>query len=149
NQIVMLLEKHRPPAGEPDVRGFEWHYLWRLCHGERLALRGHTSYIQDVRFSPDGKTLTSLCQDEGTVKFWDPATGAEHPAPWGRLTDIAGMAYSPDGKTLATGHRNGTVRFWDARTGRARSSIQAHTAAVECLAFAPGGQALATGSHDG
>jgi WD40 repeat protein/tetratricopeptide (TPR) repeat protein len=149
NHLQMLLEKHRPPPGEPDVRGFEWHYLWRLCHGERLALRGHTGYIQDIRFSPDGKTLTSLSQEEGTVKLWDAVTGAERPAPWGRLTDVAGMAYSRDGKTLATGYRNGTVRFWDVRSGRARSSIRAHAGAVQGLAFAPGGQALATGSRDG
>jgi WD40 repeat protein/tetratricopeptide (TPR) repeat protein len=149
SQLVMLLEKHRPPAGEPDVRGFEWHYLWRLCHGARLALGGLTGYIQDIRFSPDGKTLTSLSQEEGTVKLWDAVTGAERPAPWGRLTDVAGMAYSPDVKTLATGYRNGTVQFWDVRTGRARSSIQAHAGAVQGLAFAPGGQALATGSRDG
>jgi WD40 repeat protein/tetratricopeptide (TPR) repeat protein len=149
NHLVMLLEKHRPPPGEKDVRGFEWHYLWRLCHGARLALRGHTGYIQDIRFSPDGKILTSLSQEEGTVKLWDAVTGAERPAPWGRLTDVAGMAYSRDGKTLATGYRNGTVRFWDVRSGRARFSIRAHAGAVQGLAFALGGQALATGSRDG
>jgi hypothetical protein len=33
-----LLERQRPKAGQPDLRGFEWRYLWRLGHGERLTL---------------------------------------------------------------------------------------------------------------
>ena len=33
-RAVQLLDKHRPQPGEPDLRGFEWRYLWQLCQGD-------------------------------------------------------------------------------------------------------------------
>ena len=35
-RVLELLEQHRPRAGEPDLRSFEWHYLRRLCQGDQL-----------------------------------------------------------------------------------------------------------------
>src|SRR5262249_40713721 len=49
-----LLEEHRPRAGESDLRGFEWYYLYRLCHTEHLTLR-HDLQVFSVTYSPDGK----------------------------------------------------------------------------------------------
>jgi WD40 repeat protein/tetratricopeptide (TPR) repeat protein len=148
-QLVMLLERHRPPPGEEDVRGFEWHYLWRLCHGARLALRGHTSFITLVRFAPDGRTVASFSNEEGFVRVWDAATGAALAPPWGRVAGVSSMAYSPDGTTFATGHQDGMVRLWDTHTGRARGGFRAHAGAVHGLAFARDSRALATGGPDG
>src|SRR5262249_27465878 len=39
-RVVELLEQHRPEAGETDLRGFEWYYLYRLCHADLLTLKG-------------------------------------------------------------------------------------------------------------
>src|SRR5262249_42831398 len=142
--LVMLLEKHRPPPGEEDVRGFEWHYLWRLCHGERSLLRGHPGcFIFAVRFSPDGKTLASAARWEGPyhkalasgpgeegLKLWDVATGAELPLPRGEVEGVVSVAYSPDGKTLAAGRRDGRVELWDAAARRPQTSFRAHAGAV-------------------
>ena len=44
---------------EAEFRGFEWYYLKRLYYLERLTLKGHTSYLNGVSFSPDGKRLAS------------------------------------------------------------------------------------------
>ena len=33
-----LLDKHIPASGAEDLRSFDWYYLWRLCHSERLCL---------------------------------------------------------------------------------------------------------------
>ena len=41
-RVQELLEQHRPKPGETDLRGFEWHYLYRLCHAELLTLKGHS-----------------------------------------------------------------------------------------------------------
>ena len=38
-RVSELLEQHRPKPGETDLRGFEWHYLNRLCHAELLTLK--------------------------------------------------------------------------------------------------------------
>src|SRR5262245_16767316 len=39
--IEDLLLRHKPKDNEEDLRGFEWHYLWRLSHSERFTLRDH------------------------------------------------------------------------------------------------------------
>ena len=57
-RVQDLLNQHRPKPGETDLRGFEWHYLHRLCHAELLTLKGHSGGGPDaVAFSPDGKRL--------------------------------------------------------------------------------------------
>jgi hypothetical protein len=48
-RLLRVLEAHRPLAGQDNVSLFEWHYLWRLCHRERLALHGHQGNIFVVR----------------------------------------------------------------------------------------------------
>src|SRR5436190_1032933 len=60
SRVQSLLEQHRPKPGEPDLRGFEWHYLHRLCHPDApltLNLRRHG--LLSLTYSPDGKRLVS------------------------------------------------------------------------------------------
>ena len=64
-RVVELLEQHRPKAEETDLRGFEWHYLYRLCHAEIFTLQGAG---RSVVFSPNGKRLASASGDN-TVKL--------------------------------------------------------------------------------
>ncbi|MBN6052297.1 TIR domain-containing protein, partial [Nonomuraea sp. RK-328] len=62
---------------------------------------------------------------------------------------VSALAFSPDGRTLATGTYYGRLDLWDVR-GRAHlASIPAHTDTVKSLAFAPGGRLLASGGYDG
>ncbi len=44
-------------AGDSDPREFTWRYLWRLSHGDRRTLEGHTSDVYFVAYSPDGGRL--------------------------------------------------------------------------------------------
>ena len=52
-------------TGERDLRNFAWYYLRRLCHDERLTLRGHKGAVNHAEFSRDGRTLVS-CGYDGT-----------------------------------------------------------------------------------
>ncbi|HZY86998.1 MAG TPA: protein kinase [Gemmataceae bacterium] len=64
-----------PAAGEDDLRGFEWHFLWRQCHqGGLRRLRGHTGRVSGLAFAADGKALASGSQD-GTLMLWETGTG--------------------------------------------------------------------------
>ena len=50
-------EPRRP--GDPDLRGFEWYYLRRLCDASTRTLRGHSGMVTCVAYSPDGRWLVS------------------------------------------------------------------------------------------
>jgi WD40 repeat protein len=66
----------------------------------------------------------------------------------GHTAWIGGVAFSPDGKTIATASGDKTVKLWDAATGKERATLKGHEDCVTCVAFSPDGKQLATGSFD-
>jgi WD40 repeat protein len=72
---------------------------------------------------------------------------------WLRLTPgtpVAGkaVAFSPDGKTLATATDKGAVQFWDVASGKPRQTLSGHRGWIEELRFSPDGRLLATAGTD-
>ena len=108
----LTLANCQPKPGQPDLRGFEWRYLWNRCRGEQLAtLSGHHWIVTCAAFSPDGKWLVTGSQD-GTAKIWDVSnrklvtTLPQNPgAVWS-------AAFSPAGELLMTANSDGWVKFW-------------------------------------
>ncbi|MFI6455614.1 WD40 repeat domain-containing protein [Streptosporangium amethystogenes] len=130
--------------------------LWDVARRKIIAtLTGHTSAIESVAFSPDGRTLASA-DLYGMVRLWD-VTRQEAIATLNDPNnatfvdpgkdDINAVAFSPDGRTLASGNANGTVRLWDV----ARKTIVAtldHSDTVFAVAFSPDGRTLASAGWD-
>src|SRR5262249_15636991 len=134
--LARVLSQHRPgfkmlkpPEPEEDLRGFEWHYLWGLCHSDIRTLRGSEDYtpFYGVAYSPDGWRLAAGSRDR-LVRVWDAQTGQEIFTLKGHQGPVASVAFSPDGRRLASaggesGARQqrlpGSIKVWDLQTGQA------------------------------
>ena len=66
----------------------------------------------------------------------------------GHRNTVIPVAFSPDGKTLATGSMDKTIKMWDAQTGALKQTLTGHSNGVHALAFSPDGKTLASGSDD-
>ena len=127
-------------------------YLYDINTGElKRILSEHKDHVIHLAFSPDGKILATTSYEDETICLWDVHTGAhrrirtEHPRNVGR----AGLAFSPDGKTIASGGGDGTIRFWDAHTGDAKKIFTGHSQEVRSIAFNPNGDSIASGDASG
>jgi WD40 repeat protein len=139
-------EADRIPALYPEILAAapDTVETWAL----QSTLTGHTSPVWGMAWSPDGSRFASG-SDDGTIRVWDAATGAEQTALAGHAGEVYSVAWSPDGSLLASGSADTTVRVWDVATGAVVATLEGHTGAVRSVVWSPDGSRLASGSADG
>ncbi|HEV8168727.1 MAG TPA: WD40 repeat domain-containing protein, partial [Pyrinomonadaceae bacterium] len=85
----------------------------------------------------------------GQVQLWDVSTGSELGAIKGHGRGVSKVAFSRDGKLLASAATDNTIKIWDVATRAELRTLSGHTASIESIDFAPDGQLLASASEDG
>jgi len=121
--------------------------LWEVKSGDvQKILAKHSG--NTLFFSPDGRTLASGADLIGTIKLWDVQSGRELQALTGHSGDVLSVAFSPDGKILASGGKDTSVILWDALSGRELKTLRGHSLDVNSVAFSPDGRSLASASDD-
>jgi serine/threonine protein kinase len=108
-----------------DLRGWEWDYAWRQCHLDLGTFPQSGQALNGVAFSPDGTRVASVSGafigDEPALKgdlvVRDVATGQEIFSDRDVPSGYRGVAFSPDGRWIATGNASDLV-IWNAATGK-------------------------------
>jgi WD40 repeat protein/serine/threonine protein kinase len=141
--------------------------LWDANSGKTAgALSGHLGAVNCVAFSPDGKLLAAGCQGtaerkSGEIRLWQLSSAARGLASTptqqailqGHQGPVQGVAFSPDGKTLASGGglpgKMGELKLWDVATHQHKEDLPGSFDRVLDLAYTPDGRGLAVAVADG
>jgi WD40 repeat protein len=126
-------------AGEAQIWNLKTNSLVSTLHGQ--------GPISTLVFAPGDRTLAcggiSLDGKDGEVRLWLVSEAKGGCVLDGHAGPVGCAAYSPDGKTLATGGHDKTIRLWDVESGQERASLKGFANAPHRLRFTPDGKVLA------
>src|SRR5207248_6906572 len=109
-----------------------------------IETRRHRGSLACSALSPDGKKIATGGMD-GIIHIWDAETGEFVRALVGHGSYVYGLAWSPDGHTLASaGSFDGTAKLWDTATGMpVRTLAKGHKGYTHHVAWSRDGKSLA------
>jgi WD40 repeat protein len=120
--------------------------VWDATTGkEVLSLKLHKEdFLNEMAFTPDSTKVVTATHD-GTVKLWDLASGKQVLS-FMVDPEVRGLAFSPDGRWLATGGTS--VRVWDLSDGHGPRTLEGHSDWIGRVIISPDRQRIATWSYD-
>ncbi|WP_228369600.1 NB-ARC domain-containing protein [Methanothrix harundinacea] len=111
------------------------------------TLKGHSSWVNAVAVSPDGRRAVSASYDN-TLKVWDLERGEEIRTLKGHSNWVSAVAVSPDGRRALSGSYDNTLKVWDLERGEEIRTLKGHYGWVSAVAVSPDGRRAVSGSYD-
>jgi len=126
--------------------------LWDAVRGKAIRSLGEPggNPVQFGAFSPDGLTV-ALAESAGSpqdITLFDVETGAVRSRLAGHLSGINALAFSPDGRILASAGGDRSIKLWDLATGTEKASRRDDVGWVKSVSFSPDGAWLAFAGSD-
>lgn len=153
---VAMLEGHSDSVNSisfsltrPAIATATWNgeiRIWDTSTYKPIASTSVRGKPYAIAFSPDGKTLAG--SDSEDVKFWDSVTLKEVKTLKGHTDSVFALAFSHDGKFLATASGDRTAKLWAVAGGEEVTTYAGHSESVLAIGFSPDDNTLVTGSKD-
>ena len=106
--------------------------------GEELGMPGYTDYVENIAFSPDGRTFAS--QNKRTaVCLWNTNTGKQKRILASTGASVKQLRFSPDGRVLASANISQSIDLWNPHTGEHKLSFGGDN-----MSFSPDGSTIVT-----
>jgi RNA polymerase sigma factor (sigma-70 family) len=121
--------------------------LWDVATAREVRRVGAGMLVSGAAFSPNGRLLvlrTGYMGDH-TVRFWDLAKAKEMHGLEGHRSHVATLAFSSDGRLLASGSADRTVGVWDVAGRKELRRLPAHDADAVAVVFSPDGRTIRSG----
>jgi serine/threonine protein kinase/WD40 repeat protein/tetratricopeptide (TPR) repeat protein len=121
--------------------------LWDLSTYREAAALDHPAQgiSASVTFSADGNTFATANRNNHSIRIWNLSGTGEKLVLAGHDNGVPDVAFSPDGKILASGSKDRWVKLWDVATGRLQRKLPRFESSIQSIAFSPDGRLLATG----
>jgi tRNA A-37 threonylcarbamoyl transferase component Bud32 len=120
--------------------------VWTVAEGREVRRQDMPREVKALAVKPQGASL--LVAAGVTLRLIDAMTGEDQQRLSGHLDAVRALAFSADGKWIASGSDDRTVRLWDGQTGRPVQRLAKHVDVVTGVSFAPDGKALLSSGRD-